>query len=98
MGRRARIATAAAVSSAMLAALVACATLEPAPDPSLEPGRALYAGKCGGCHRLYAPSKIDPKKWPSILDKMAVKAKLTAEEQDRIDAYVKALEAARAGK
>lgn len=68
---------------------LACATaLPPAPDPALEPGRELYAGKCHGCHRLYTPSKIDSKKWPSILDKMAVKAKLSPEEAARIDAYV----------
>jgi mono/diheme cytochrome c family protein len=75
-----------------LSAVVACATaLDPAPEPSFEPGRVLYAAKCGGCHRLRSPSKIDPRKWPSILDKMAVKAKLTPEQKLPIDAYVSSL-------
>ena len=83
---------AAAVIAAMACALAACATaIDPAPDASFEPGRALYAAKCGGCHRLRPPSKIDPAKWPSILDKMAVKAKLTPEQESRIDAYVRAV-------
>ncbi|MGH9441592.1 MAG: hypothetical protein ACRD16_04915 [Thermoanaerobaculia bacterium] len=71
------------------ATLAACATtLDPAPNPSLGRGRALYAGKCQGCHRLRPPSKIDREKWPSILDKMAAKAKLTPEQESQIDAYV----------
>ncbi len=78
------------IGSALVAAVsLACATaLPPASNPALEPGRELYAAKCHGCHRLYAPSKINPQKWPAILDKMAVKAKLTPEEKSRLDAYV----------
>ena len=79
---------------AVLGALAACATaLEPAPDPSLEPARALYSAKCGGCHRLRQPSKIDARKWPAILDRMAVKAKLTPEQKSLIDAYVSSVAA-----
>ncbi len=71
--------------------LAACATsLPPAPDPSLEAGRGLYAAKCQGCHRPYPPSKIDRAKWPSFLDRMAVKAKVTPAEKSQIDAYVRA--------
>jgi hypothetical protein len=89
MERRARPRIAAVLITAFACALAACATtLDPAPEPSFEPGRALYAGKCQGCHRLRQPSKIDPRKWPSILDKMAVKAKLTPEEKSQIHAYM----------
>jgi len=70
-------------------AISGCATtLDPAPEPSLEQGRSLYAGKCQGCHRIRPPSKINPQKWPTILDKMAIKAKLTPDEKSQIDAYV----------
>ena len=78
--------------SAAVVGSLACATaLDPAPEPSFEPGRALYAAKCGGCHRLRQPSKIDAAKWPSILDKMAVKAKLTLEQESQIDSYVRSV-------
>jgi hypothetical protein len=74
---------------AVACAFAGCATaLDPAPDPSLDPARALYSAKCGGCHRLRQPSKIDPRKWPSILEKMSVKAKLTPDQKSQIGAYV----------
>ena len=89
MSRTTKRRAAAGCLAAGLFTLGACATtLPPAPDPSLEPGRALYAAKCQGCHRLRPPSKIDPVKWPSILEKMAVKAKLSPEQKAQIDAYV----------
>ena len=78
--------------AAVACSLAACATaLDPAPDPSFEPGRDLYAAKCGGCHRLRPPSKIDSRKWPTILDRMSVKAKLTPEQKTAIDAYVSSI-------
>ena len=92
MQRKMNLRVALVLLPAVLGALAACATtLEPAPDPSLEPARALYSAKCGGCHRLRQPSKIDRAKWPSILDKMADKAKLTPEQKSQIEAYVSAV-------
>jgi mono/diheme cytochrome c family protein len=72
---------------AVMAAL-ACASALPPATPETEGGRALYAGKCHGCHRLYAPSRVAPEKWPALMEKMAMKAKLTPEEEKEILAYV----------
>ena len=81
----------AAVGSLAVAAVaaLACASAPlPPASPETEGGRALYAGKCHGCHRLYAPARVTPEKWPALMEKMAVKAKLSAEEESRILAYV----------
>ena len=69
-------------------AALACASALPPAAPETESGRTLYAGKCHGCHRLYAPSRVAPDKWPALMDKMAIKAKLTPEEEQAILAYV----------
>jgi len=69
-------------------AALACASALPPATPETEGGRELYAGKCHGCHRLYAPSRVAPEKWPALMEKMAVKAKLTPDEESRILAYL----------
>jgi mono/diheme cytochrome c family protein len=76
----------AAIVAAMAA--LACASALPPASPETEGGRALYAGKCHSCHRLYAPSRVSAEKWPALMEKMAVKAKLTPEEEQAILAYV----------
>ena len=48
----------------------------------------LYGAKCHGCHRLYPPNRVAPEKWPALMEKMAVKAKLTPEGQQAILAYL----------
>ena len=79
-----------AVLAAIVAAMaaLACASALPPATPETEGGRALYSGKCHSCHRLYAPSRVSPEKWPALMEKMAVKAKLTPEEEKEILAYV----------
>jgi mono/diheme cytochrome c family protein len=69
-------------------AAFACASALPPATPETEGGRGLYAGKCHGCHRLYAPSRVAPEKWPALMEKMAVKARLTPDEENQILAYV----------
>jgi len=69
-------------------AALACASALPPASPETEEGRTLYAGKCHGCHRLYAPTRVTPEKWPALMDKMAVKAKLSPDEERRILEYV----------
>ncbi len=64
--------------------LVACASV---PLPRRE-GVVLYEKKCGGCHRLYAPSEISPAKWEVRLPEMARRAKLTPEETEVIRRYI----------
>jgi len=64
-----------------------CAAVVALPEA---PGRDLYASKCHSCHRLHDPAGIDPDRWPAILDKMAEKAKLTAEEKETIRRYIEA--------
>jgi mono/diheme cytochrome c family protein len=80
--------TAALAFSAAILAAFACASALPPATPETEGGRALYAGKCHSCHRLYAPSRVPPGKWPALMEKMAVKAKLTPDEENQIPAYV----------
>jgi hypothetical protein len=86
-GRRAGI-VAASLAGLVLAA---CATNRPrGVEAPRDANTALYASKCQGCHRLYPPEAIDKTRWPSILDRMARKAKLTADQKLQIDARVSA--------
>ena len=77
--------------AAALSASGACASALPPATPETGPGRALYAGKCHACHRLYAPSRVAPEKWPALMEKMAAKAKLSAEEEKAVLDYVLAV-------
>ena len=78
-----------AVAATVLAGALACASaLPPASGRETEAGRALYADKCVGCHRLYRPDRVTAGKWPALLEKMAAKAKLTPEEEQAVLAYV----------
>jgi mono/diheme cytochrome c family protein len=75
--------------AAVLAGVLACASAAlPPATPEMQEGRSLYAGKCHGCHRLYAPDRVTPEKWPALMEKMAQKAKLTEGEKDQVLAYV----------
>ena len=69
---------------AAMALLLACASV---PLPQRE-GVDLYQRKCGGCHRLYAPSEIPAKDWGRRLPEMAKRARLTVEETETIRRYV----------
>ena len=39
------------------------------PDPE-SPGAVLYAERCRGCHRLYAPGLLKPEMWKVMIDRM----------------------------
>jgi len=79
-----------AAVAALLAALACASSAPPPPEgsPGTETGRTLYGAKCHGCHRLYPPNRVAPEKWPALMEKMAVKAKLTPEEQQAILSYL----------
>jgi mono/diheme cytochrome c family protein len=59
-----------------------------APLSKLTEGRTVYTSKCGSCHKLYNPTEFNAKRWNRYVEKMAPKAKLTAEEKDKVLAYV----------
>ncbi|HEX4474911.1 MAG TPA: cytochrome c [Polyangiaceae bacterium] len=54
----------------------------------LETGRALYTSKCAGCHRLPDPNAKTPEQWPTVVDEMADRAKLTAADRDLMLRYL----------
>jgi len=54
----------------------------------LNEGRVLYINKCGGCHTLFVPEKYSAKEWSGWVDKMEVKAKITASEKEKIIKYL----------
>ena len=39
------------------------------PDPE-SPGARLYADRCGGCHRLYAPESMTADMWQLQIERM----------------------------
>ena len=66
-------------------AAVCCAS---APAQTESRARELYANKCTSCHRLHRPSEYTRQRWPTILERMAVKAKLTPEEARHLRDYL----------
>lgn len=69
---------------AALAVLASCASV---PLPPGE-GADLYRAKCGGCHRLYAPTEIREEGWQQRIELMSKRAKLGEQESARIRRYV----------
>lgn len=55
---------------------------------SLALGRDLFLTKCNGCHEYPDLSAIADARWPGILEGMARKAHLGAEERDAVLHYV----------
>lgn len=62
VGRRAG-----AVLFAAAAAAAGCNASLPDPD---SPGARLYAERCGGCHRLYAPGSMTAEMWRLQVERM----------------------------
>jgi mono/diheme cytochrome c family protein len=54
----------------------------------LQEGRALYISKCGSCHTLFLPEQFNNVQWKMQVERMAVKANLTSEEEEAILKYV----------
>jgi hypothetical protein len=55
---------------------------------SLSAGRDLFLAKCDGCHNYPDLASIPDGRWPSILESMAKKSHLGAEERDEVLHYV----------
>lgn len=60
---------------------------------ALTSGREIYLGACTDCHRAKSIYKFSETKWPGIIDAMAKKAKLTAEQKDALSKYVFSIKA-----
>lgn len=61
------------------------------PDsPEAIAGKQVFTAKCGTCHELKDPADYTPKKWISIVNDMAPKAKLNATEKKNVLTYVQA--------
>ena len=43
---------------------------------NLEHGRALYLGKCGGCHMLIEPGRFAADVWPAKVERMQGEARV----------------------
>ena len=86
------------LGSAMLLLAAGCETSLPAPE---SPGAKLYAARCGGCHRIYAPGLMTAEMWKITVDRMQGELArrgvpvLTADEQRTIVAYLDAHSAGR---
>ena len=59
-------------------------------EEMLKKGADLFNLRCGKCHDLPAPSEFTATDWKPIMERMAPKAKLTAEETNWVLAYVNA--------
>lgn len=59
-------------------------------EADIAAGHQLYDQNCGRCHRLFSPVEFKEKRWDRIVDEMAPKARLSAEEKSKVLAYVKA--------
>lgn len=55
---------------------------------ALNAGRNLMMEHCNKCHGMPKPEKHTPDQWTKILEKMAVKAKLNADQKALVLKYV----------
>lgn len=74
-----------------VAILLGCNASLPEPD---SPGARLYAERCSGCHRLYAPSSMKAAMWEFTLKRMQGELvrrgvpPLTPEEHETLRTYL----------
>jgi cytochrome c5 len=57
----------------------------------LERGRRLYVRRCAGCHVLPLPATRAPEDWPRLVDEMAARARLGAEERSDVVRFLVAV-------
>lgn len=51
-------------------------------------GKTIFREKCAKCHGYRVPETKTADKWPKTIDKMAPKAKLTADQKAAVLAFV----------
>lgn len=54
----------------------------------LETGRAVFVAKCGECHAHPDIASVGSEEWPSILDRMSEKSKLSPTDAKALRAFV----------
>jgi len=59
-----------------------------ATEADLRRGYELYLTRCAGCHALHRPQELAPGQWPRVLQKMAPRAKLGADELELVEMYL----------
>ncbi len=80
-------------AAVLLASAIAAGCDARLPEPE-SPGAQLYAARCGGCHRLYAPGVMTEEMWKLTVTRMQGEmarrgvAPLTADEQARLLDYL----------
>lgn len=60
---------------------------------TLTAGRRLYADKCGGCHRLFAPGSRTLAEWDAELVEMRDRAHLTPAQSETLRTWLSAFAA-----
>ena len=61
----------------------------PLPADAMAAGKILYTNRCGNCHGLKPLENYTEPQWEEILKKMMPRARLNAEQQKQVTAYVK---------
>ena len=54
----------------------------------LKEGNSIYRNQCTECHKNFEITKFSEKKWKHEIDEMAPKAKLTAEQKDKLTKFI----------
>jgi hypothetical protein len=62
-----RIALLGGVALSAVLVIASCDARLPEPE---SPGAQLYAGRCGGCHRIYAPQSMTSQMWKLTVARM----------------------------
>jgi len=54
----------------------------------LTEGRSIYKNQCKECHKNFTITKFSEKKWKHEIDDMSPKAKLTADQKEKLSKYI----------
>ena len=76
----------------MVLVVAACSkkmTASKAPPAEVVSGNQIFDMKCGKCHDLKKPADFTAAEWIPIMDIMAGKAKLSADDKEMVVSYVK---------